>query len=229
MSDSITHYKQNAYEQAVVYRKRGFTYTEIAKICGVSRGTVSKWLANEGFSQEVASVNKKRAYTANSKRLKLVNKARQAERNKQYRAILHQAETEYKHYRHSPAFSVGLALYFGLGDLNNPTVIRISSSRPEIHQTLIIFIQEYLGVFKKDIHFWLALNKEHDPVVCMKHWSKHTKLSIGQFYKHQTIIKGVNSKATLQFGCGNTIIGNTLLKKKLLHWIKLINQEVNKK
>ena len=49
-------YKQAAYEQAVAFRKRGFTYSEIAKICNVSKGTVSNWLRHETFSQDPTHV-----------------------------------------------------------------------------------------------------------------------------------------------------------------------------
>lgn len=229
MLNSSKHHKQVAYEQAIAFRKRGFTYTEIAKICAVSRSTVSKWLAKEGFSQEITVRNKIRANKANSERIKLINKARKAERTKHYQAVLHQAEIEYKHYRHYPTFITGLALYYGLGDLKDPNLIRLSSARPELHLALITFVQEYLGVLRGDIRFWLALYKEHEPVACLKYWSKQTKISVSQFYKHQTINKRGNSKTALQFGFGNTIIGDTLLKKKLLHWIKLLEKEMKKK
>lgn len=219
------YYKQEAYEQAVALRKRGFTYTEIAKICGVSRGTLSKWLAGEAFSKTVTILNKQRANKANSSRIKLINKARQAERLKHYKNILRQAETEFKHYRHSPLFISGLMLYYTVGDLGASTPIRFANARPELHRLMIIFSQEYLGIAKADIHFWLTLHKEHDPVVCLKYWSKQIKLSIGQFYKQQIVPKRTTRKNPLQFGYGNTIIGNTLLKKKLLHWVKLLEAE----
>ncbi|MBP9836360.1 MAG: helix-turn-helix domain-containing protein [Candidatus Pacebacteria bacterium] len=227
MSLSRGTYKKEAYEQAVAFRKRGFTYTEIAKICDVSRGTISNWLAKEDFSKQIAKNNKERAYKDNVGRIKLVNKARNAERNTQYKEILRLAETEYKHYRSNPLFVAGLMLYANVGDKKHGNLVRITNNQPELHKIFIKFAIEYLGVQKTNLHFWLLLYPEHDEIKCMKHWSRKINLNVGQFYKNQVVI-GRSNKQTLHFGVGNTIIGNTLLKKKLIHWVELQTKDLQK-
>ncbi len=72
----VRHYKQDAYDQALAFRRRGFTYSEIAKICNVSVSTLSNWLAHEPFSKQVAHDNNDKAIAQNTKRLALINKAR---------------------------------------------------------------------------------------------------------------------------------------------------------
>ncbi len=220
-------YKKEAYEQAVAFRRRGFTYTEIAKICGVSRGTASSWLAKEGFSKQVAVANRKQAAKDNKVRIALINKARNAERTTKYREVLKHAETEFRHYQTSPLFVAGLTVYMAAGDMEDTRVIRLSTSKIELQQVFIRFATEYLGVDKKSIHFWLLLYPTHDEVRCMKHWSRKTGLSVAQFNKNQ-IVPGKSSKATLQFGVGNTIIGSVLLKKKLLKFIELNVRAIQK-
>jgi predicted transcriptional regulator len=228
MSLSRGTYKKEAYEQAIAFRKRGFTYTEIAKICDVSRGTVSNWLAKEGFSKEIAKKNKERAYKENVSRIKVVNKARSAERSLQYKEILRLAETEYRNYRASPLFISGLMLYVCEGDQVNPNLIRFTSHNSESHSIFIRFVVDFLGVNKADIRFWLLLYQNQDEIKCMKHWSKKTTLSVANFYKNQYVDKRGN-KQTLHFGVGNTIIGSTLLKKKLMHWLELIKKDLQSK
>jgi len=213
-------YKKEAYEQAVSFRKRGFTYTEIAKICGVSRGTVSNWLAKEDFSIAVAKSNKAKAAKDNQVRIKLVNKARNVERNLKYTEAVRHAETEYKHYRSSPLFTAGLMVYLAAGDTTDPRVIRLSTSKIALQQLFVRFAVEFLGVDKKALHFWLLLYPAHDEVKSMKYWSKKVGFSVSQFSKNQ-IISGKSTKQTLQFGVLNTIIGSTLLKKKLMKFIEL--------
>jgi transcriptional regulator with XRE-family HTH domain len=224
----VNHYKQEAYEQAVQFRKRGFTYSEIARICDVSVGTVSNWLKNEPFSKVVAADNIKKATLENTKRLALINKARTTERKHQYADIVRQAETEYKNYRTSPLFTAGLMLYTNAGDNQNNRMIRLSSSRTDLHSIFIRFLTTYLGMEKGAIRFWLLLYPDLDEVACMKHWCKKTGLSAGQFYKNQ-VIDGRSTKRTLHFGVGNTIIGSTLLKKKLMKWIELSTKELTAK
>ena len=224
----LTRYKQEAYEQAVSFRKRGFTYSEIAKICNVSVGTVSNWLKAEPFSQVIALDNTRKATIENTKRLALINKARNSERKQQYSEIVRLAEIEYKNYRTSPLFMAGLMLYVSEGDTQNSALIRLTNSRPDLHSIFIRFLTTYLGVEKRSIHFWLLLYPDLNEVTCMKHWSKKTSLSVGQFYKNQ-VIQGRSTKRTLHFGVGNTIIGSTLLKKKLMRWIELSTKELSAK
>ena len=227
MINSRSVYKKAAYEQAIAFRKRGFTYTEIAKICAVSRGTVSNWLAKEGFSQQIAQSNKERAYKENAGRIKLVNKARMAERNAKYKDILRIAETEYKHYRSSPLFISGLTLYKCIGDKANSNLIRFTNYNPDLHRLFLKFSLEFLGIEKTELKFWLLLYPTHDEIKCMKYWSKKTGISVGNFYKNQTV-ENRSNKETLHFGVGNTIIGNTLLKKKLIHWVELLTKDLSK-
>jgi hypothetical protein len=220
-------YKAEAKELAISYRKRGFSYTEIAKICAVSPSTLHAWLAHEPFSQAVTVTNKKRAAKDNRARIGLVNKARRSERAAQYKAIVKLAETEYRHYRTSPLFMAGLMLYISEGDTEDARLIRMTTGRPEPHRIFIRFMCEFLGVEKKHIHFWLLLYPDLNEVTCMKYWIKAIGVSAGQFYKNQ-VIKGRSKKRTLHFGVGNTIIGSTLLKKKLIRWIELAQKELAK-
>ncbi len=225
MSDSRGHYKKEAYDQAIAFRKRGFTYSEIAKICGVSVGTVSAWLRPLPFSEKITIQNKARAAVDNRKRMVSINKARTAERAKQYGQVARMAETEYQHYRHSPLFIAGLMLYVSEGDNTHRRLIRLANSRPELHKIFIKFLTVYLGVEKNAIKFWLLLYPDLDEITCMKHWSKKTGISVSQFYKNQ-VVEGRSQRRTLHFGVGNTIIGSTLLKQKLNRWIELALKEL---
>ncbi len=223
-------YKQEAYEQAIAFRKRGFTYSEIAKICGVSVGTISSWLKPLPFSEAITKSNKAIAAKDNKKRMASINKARTAERSKQYNEVVRLAEIEYKNYSTSPLFIAGLMLYVSEGDNTHTRLIRLTNSRPDIHRIFIDFLTVYLGVDKKKIRFWILLYPDLDEVICMKFWSKKMGISVSQFYKNQ-VIQGRSKKRTLHFGVGNTIIGSTLLKKKLNKWIELVLKELktNKK
>jgi transcriptional regulator with XRE-family HTH domain len=227
MVNSRDKYKKEAYEQAIAFRKRGFTYSEIAKICDVSRGTISNWLKDEEFSKQIAETNKKRAYKENVSRIKLVNKARKAERNTQYKEILRLAETEYKHYSTSPLFIAGLMLYISHGDAKHANLIRLTTNNTDLHSIFIRFAVEYLGVEKSSIKFWLLLYPDHNEVKCMKRWSKKIGISVSQFYKNQ-VVESRSNKQTLHFGVGNTIIGSTLLKKKLMHWVAIASKDLQK-
>ncbi len=218
---------EDKFEQALQFRKRGFTLEEIAKICEVSKGTVSKWLKNNAISEGVTKQNKKRAGQENAKRLKLMSKTRERERETKYREAIRSAETEYKHYKSSPLFMAGLMLYYTQGDLKNEHQIRLSGTEGKAHKVFIKFATEFMGVPKANIHFWILLYKGQSEELCMKRWKAATSLPYSQFYKNQ-YINTKKTKDTLHNGVGNTIIGNTVLKHKLNRWIELALKELAK-
>jgi len=223
----MARHNEEAYLEAKRLRIRGFTYAEIAKICNVSRGTVSNWLRHEEFSQRIATENKRRAVAENTKRLASINKARTTERKRQYADVERSAQTEYKHYRHNPLFTAGLALYLAQGDMSDSGTIRLTDSRVELHQLFVRFLVEYMAVEKPLVRFWLLLYPDHDEVVCMKYWCKKAGLSPAQFYKNQYIQSRSQTKST-HHGVGNTVLASVLLKKKLLAWLLLLQKDVSK-
>jgi transposase len=217
-------YKEEAYEQALNLRKRGYSYREIAKVCGISVSTASKWLASLPGADLIVAENRRKAAKENTSRLLLINKARNTERKKQYQEAERVAKIEYENYRTNPLFMAGLALYVAEGDNTHSRLLRLANSRPELHRLFIRFVTQFLSVEKHAIHFWLLLYPDLEEVKCMKYWSKKTGISVAQFYKSQ-VIEGRSKKRTLHFGVGNTIIGSTLLKKKLDLWISLALKE----
>lgn len=214
---------EEKYQQAVEFRKRGFTYSEIAKICDVSKSTVSSWLSGQRFSQTITKENKTRAVRDNKKRLQLLSKARLIERKSRYLENERLAETEFKHYKKDALFVAGLILYSTNGDISDPSRIRLTTNKFEAHRVFIKFCVEYLGVKKSDITFWLLLSGKTPLETTLRWWSKKIGLSPIQFGKTQF----VNPKAkSTHGGTGNTIIGSKIMKLKLLRWIEMINQEL---
>jgi predicted transcriptional regulator len=216
---------EEKYEQAVQFRKRGFTYSEIAKIVGVSKSTVSSWVSKKAFSKKVRADNAQRAARDNVKRIGLVNKARAAERKARYAEAQRSAETEFKHYKKDPLFVAGLMLYAGEGDKTTKHLVRIANSDMEIHRIFISFAKEYLGVSEEKFRFWILLYPDLSEKDCVKKWSKKLGLTKINFHKNQVIV-GKSTKRTLQYGIGNTIIGGTILKLKLNKWIELALKEL---
>lgn len=218
---------EEKYQKAKEFRKRGFSYADIAKLVDVSPSTVSCWFGHMAFSKKVRKDNEIRARRDNVKRISLLNKARQAERATRYREAIRMAETEFKHYKQIPLFIAGLMLYAGEGDNGNSRLVRIANSRMDIHRIFIKFAIDFLGVDRTDIRFWLLLYPDLSESVCKKAWSKAMKLPEGQFYKTQ-VIQGKSQKRTLHNGVGNTIIGNAVLKRKLMRWIELASKELSR-
>ncbi len=218
---------EETYKQVLEFRKRGFTYSEIANIVGVSKSTVSNYVSKKKFSKAVAKDNAQKAARANKKRMTLLNKARKAERNARYHEALHTAQTEFKHYKHSPLFIAGLSLYLADGNQKDPTRIRISSTNAQLHRIFIHFLHDFLGVEPKEVTFIATLYEGMDEIKEMKWWSRNIKLSVSHFGKTQ-FLKTTTKHHTSpkNHGTGTTILDNTFQKKKLIKWLELLAKEI---
>jgi predicted transcriptional regulator len=217
--------KSAQFAQAKELRMRGFTYIEIAKIVNVSKSTISQWFSGEVWSKKVRADNRTRAARDNGKRISLLNTARSTQRRKQYLEAEASAVTEFRHYKSNPLFIAGLSLYLSQGDTSSSQLIRISTTKQEVHRVFMGFLTEFLGVPREKIRFWLLLYPSLDPEKCSRIWAKKLKLSVAMFHKYQ-VIQPKTIKPTLHYGVGNTIIGSTVLKKKLMKWIELIQMEL---
>lgn len=211
------------FAEVVSLRKRGFTLAEIAKYCDLSKSTVSTWLKGEAFSEAVTKQNTRRAGQENAKRLRLVAKSRGTERASRFREMKTGASVEFKNYQANPEFRTGLMAYIAAGDTTDANKLRLSSGSLFLHRQFISFAVNFLGVEKGTIKIWLLLYKGVSEEKAMKQWSKQLKLPLGQFYKNQYVPN--TPTQPLHFGVGNTIIGSTYHKQKLLTWMELAQKQ----
>ena len=156
---------EEKFRQAVEFRKRGFTYSEIARVVDVSVSTISVWLSKKAFSKDIKKDNLLRASKENKKRMSLINKARSAERKKTYDSAIKNAETEYKHYKKDALFIAGLMIYVVEGDNKDKRLIRMANARMDLHLIFLKFLIAYLGVEKSKIRFWLLSKDDLDLMV----------------------------------------------------------------
>ena len=219
-------HKTEKLELATYYRERGFSYSEIANVVGVSKATLSNWFSGKTFSQQVAKDNSQKAAKENRKRLQLLNKAKQTERSKRYQETLRTAAVEYNNYKNQPLFIAGVTIYLARGDTTS-TTIRLSSADLVAQRIFLNFVYRYLGAARQDVRCWLLLYPDLDEPTCLAKWAKTLRLSPTQFHKTQ-VIQSRSSRQTLHFGVGNTIISSVLLKKKLDRWIELATKELTK-
>lgn len=209
---------QEKYDQALSLRKRGFTLAEIAKYCAISKSTASKWLSEQAFSTAVTKQNTKRAGQENAKRLRLIAKSRGTERKLRSQDTERSALVEFRNYQANPEFRSGLMAYIAAGDTTDANKVRLSSTSLFLHRQFVRFAQDFLGVEKKQLHVWILLYQGVNEEKAMKHWSRQLKVPLGQFYKNQ-YVPNAPTKA-LHYGVGNTIIGSTYHKQKLMTWVK---------
>ncbi len=212
----MRHDKQKALE----LRKQAKTYTEIKKILGVSKSTLSAWFKNEEWSQDIKKLNKEIHIKTSTNHLMMMNKNRKIMLDKKYKEVEDEAGKEFKVYKNDPLFMAGLMVYAGEGDKSSRNLTRISNSEFYLHLVFIRFSERFLNIGRDKIKVWLLLYPDHSIEECVEVWSKKLKINKQNFNKSQVII-GKSKLRKLQYGVGNSIISSTSLKKKMMKWLEL--------
>jgi predicted transcriptional regulator len=209
-------------ELATYYRERGFSYSEIANLCGVAKSTVSNWLRDNPVSAGVTEQNTRRAQQENTKRLRLINTVRKREQERAQDTALTQAKNIFSTVSQEPLFIAGAVL--ARSAHQKAGVVRFSSTEPEQHELWLRFVQRYSGLALQKPRFQLVVYQNHSLVSCEKWWRRRLSVPKKQWYSTQVLAQGSEKQASLHFGVGSTIIANASFAVQITYWQKEIVQ-----
>lgn len=203
-------------------RKAGKTYRQIQIETGISRGTLSDWFRGIEWSRHIAATNEKR--TTSSEQLEKMRIARKKNLDNLYSDAERKAEIEYISFKNEPLFWAGLMAYAGEGDKRTRHIVRITNTEFYIHTIFIKFAVRYLKIEQCAIKCCLILYPDLNESLCKEMWSNLLGINRQNFHKTQ-IIQGKEKIKRLQYGIGMSIITSTVLKKKVLKWLSLAQNE----
>ncbi|KKU81277.1 MAG: hypothetical protein UY09_C0042G0011 [Parcubacteria group bacterium GW2011_GWA2_47_8] len=202
-------------------RRKGLSYSKIAKELGIAKSTLSDWFSRTTWSRDIKADLTGRANYISRKRLRLINKAR-CERFEAIReSNRQQAEKEFPMLLENPLFVAGINLYWGEGDSKaENAVVRLANTNPEMIRIFSRFLREVCEVPPEKFRASLVLYPDLKDEVCKKFWSKASGVPLEQFHKTQ-YIQGKHPTKRLSHGICSVIVGGRGFKEKVLQWIKL--------
>lgn len=205
-------------------RREGKSYLDIHKQTGVSRATLATWFKNVEWSKHTTIKNREKNLHDSKDRILRMNMARKRSLDVFYAAVEEEAAIEYRKYRGDPLFWAGLMAYAGEGDKRTKSLVRITNSEFYIHTIFITFMEKYLNVPRNSIKVGLLLYPDHNESLCREMWSNLLGVDRTNFHKTQ-VLQGKEKVKRLQYGIGMSILSSTALKKKLLVWLSLAQDE----
>lgn len=220
--EEYTYSMRKDKEKAFELRKQGKSYNAIREELGISKSTLSDWFKNIEWSKHSKVSNTKT--TRSPEHIERMHKARRDQLSALYREAEDQAENSYQVFKKEPLFWAGLMAYAGEGEKRSKHYIKITNSEFYIHTIFIKFSQVYLEVKKQEIRCGLIVYPDLNASLCKEMWSNMLGLSREQFHKTQ-VIQGKELKKRLQYGVAMSIISSTVLKKKIMKWISLAQDE----
>lgn len=215
-------------ERAISLRKQLKSYSQIKKILGVSKSSLSLWLQNYPLPKwrirELRDNNEQRI-----EKFRLTMQAKKQARLdtvyiKQRKLLLPLTKRD--------LLIAGLFLYWGEGDKKKNYQIAVSNTDPSV----ILFIRYWLEkVFKVPRHrMYIRLHLYNDMNIRREtnFWRQILKLPLSQFrkpYIKEGNAARINYKGGYGHGTCNLIVGGVNLRERILMSIKCIQDSVKNK
>ncbi len=216
-------------DQAIYFRRKGFSYRLISSKIGVSKSTLSDWLKeipykpNKETLQKIGSAKLKSAQRKNNDKIANIRKMKKL------------AVKDIGRLSKRDLFMLGLGLYWGEGNKSyNHT--RIINSDPNIIIASIRWFKEIYGLSNKNFTISLSLYSDNDIDKCLDFWSKKTNIPLEQFRKTQIDKrknKSPNKKGKLPYGTACLyIVANgekkfgAELHRRIIGWIEATSKQI---
>ena len=217
-------------EKALALRKQGMSYSQIKKILGVSKSTLSYWLRDYPLSeQRIKELQKLGLRVRRSEQA--IEKFRETMRQKREKRL----EETYKIQKKKilplskrELFLAGLFLYWGEGTKCRMDTLSIANSDPSVIKFFIYWLTKTLSVSKSKIRIQLHLYSNMDINKEIKYWSETLKIPTEQFirpYIKESSSKRINHKGGFGHGTCKASIASVPLAEKVLMGIKAISNK----
>ncbi len=209
-------------------RRRGKSYSKIAKELGVPKSTLSNWFSDLNWSRELKDkLTDKARYTSKRKFLRVVRQRSKYWENKR-KISKEEARTAFPSLMKDPLFISGISIYWGEGDskLSNGK-LRISNTDPKMIVVFIRFLKETLAVSNDKIRIGIILYPDLNEEKCLDFWQKKAKIPNRQFHKTQ-FIAGKHPTKRSEWGICMVSVCDRMVKEKVGAWIEMLGDKYSR-
>lgn len=213
---------QSEKQKALILRKSGKSYNQIAEELSLSKSTISEWLKNEAWSNKIKTSLSKKVIQISRERILKLNAGRRDKLLQSYACARIEAQDEFRKLRRNPLFLIGVSIYWGEGYKGEKNgAIKVGNTDPKMLLVFVDFLQKICKVPKSRIKAWMLLYPDNSIEESLNFWSKQINIEKQNFYK-STVIEGRHKSRRLPHGVCTVGITNKYIKTKLLEWIKFL-------
>ena len=210
------------HQKALILRKEGKSYSQIKKILGVNKSTLSYWLKNYPLSKQRI----KELRDNNEQRIERFRETMKAKKEKRLSIVYEKQKKIIFPLTKRDIFIGGLFLYWGEGSKTRFHDISISNTDPSMLKFFIDWSIKNFKISKNKFKISLHLYKDMNISKEMKFWSQCLNIPISQFYKpyiKKTYKSDINHKGGFGHGTCNVELSGTIFSDKTLMGLKVIS------
>ncbi len=213
---------------AIKLRKQGNSYNQINKKLGISKSTLSYWLADLKISAGALGKIQKRVNEGSMRGLikRNINQTFLAEKRAREIRIL--ASKEVGHLVKNPLFLIGISLYWAEGYKKGAygskwKAVDFANSDPELVRIILKFFKSVCRVENRKIKVQVIAHRNVDIDKAVSYWSGLTKIPRSQFIKTCCSIskssKNKRNPNSLTHGTVHIRINDVKLFFRIIGWI----------
>lgn len=214
-------HKTSVKEKVFQLRHAGYSYSHIASQTGLSKSTLSDWLAEVPYHPNKHTLDTIGKARATSGEIKTQIKQRSILKARQ------EAESDIGTLSKRDLFMFGIGLYLGEGS-KTANVVRVVNSDVSVIRLAIAWL-ESLGVLRNQFRMTIHLYPDSDVNKCLQFWSEATTIPLDQFAKPQIDRrknKKANKEGKLPYGTAHLGVRSggrkefgVFFLRKILGWI----------
>ncbi len=221
-------------QRALVLRRQGYSYQEIAQSLRISKSTSYYWARKVLLTKVAQTKIDKKQKEALRKGLLAYNAVYAKLRSQKAAAIREEykkkAAKEIRTLSRKDIRILGSALYWAEGGSKNRYSLRFANSNPMIINATMRFFREILNIPDEKIKARIHLYPDTDQKKAIDYWKKVTGLSRGNFHKPQVQISRASKRKrprnTLPHGTLHLTVNSTELVCRVRGWIQGISDNL---
>jgi DNA-binding transcriptional ArsR family regulator len=216
-------------EKALEMRKREMSYSQIKKALGISKSTLSYWLADYPLSKERI----RELRDCNEQRIERYRETMRKKRQDRLDIFYKQEKLKIFPINKKELYLAGLFIYMGEGAKSqNLKQLLISNTNPAIIKFFIYWAEKSLLISRDKMSVQLHLYSDMDINKEIDFWSTTLKIKKSQFirpYIKESLSTRINHKGAFGHGTCNLRAGNVREAERVLMALKAIDDYYIKK
>ena len=210
---------------AIQLRKDGLSYNAISEKLSVPKSTLSEWFSEFSWSAVIKKDLTQKAFEKSYPKLMEMSMVWKTKWEKVRENARNEAEKEFTNLAKDPLFIAGVMIYWGEGDRNLKTPVRVSNTDPEMLRIFVKFLRQICNIPVGKIKGYIVIYPDLDETTCKKYWSAKIGIEPHLFFKTQ-VIQGRHKTKRLTYGIGAVRVSSCQLKEKMLIWIEKFSKHL---
>lgn len=217
-------------QKATELRKQGKTYSEIKRMLGISKSTLSNWLSDYPLSKQQLSLIEKEVKNNKNLGIEKTIITKRKKREKRLENIYKFEKSRWLSLRLRELELAGLFLYWGEGKKGLKSSLAINNTDPQVVKFALYWMIKALKIPKNKIKVELHLYSDMNMPEELLFWEK--QLGIAKYQFSKPYIKAstrinIRHKGFGHGTCG-LVVNDIRLKEKVMMSIKVIADSYSK-